>query len=75
MPRSKLLDRAKQFLPELAKAEAELNQRMESGENVDIEHCAGTSDTQFKWLEALQIVCAISCYLDFFINDKDDCKK
>ena len=40
VPRSKLLDRAKQFLPELAKAEADLNQRMESGENVDIEHCA-----------------------------------
>ena len=40
--RSKILDRAKLFLPALAAAEADLTERMQSGENVDIEHCTGS---------------------------------
>ena len=39
--RCKILDSVKQFLPEMAKAEKDLNLRLQSGENLDIEHCSG----------------------------------
>ena len=40
--RSSILDNVKRFLPEMAKADEDLQQRIESGENLDIEECSGT---------------------------------
>ena len=39
--RCKILDSVKQFLLEMAKAEQDLNLRLQSGENLDIENCSG----------------------------------
>ena len=39
--RSSILENVKRFLPEMAKADEDLQQRIESGENLDIEGCSG----------------------------------
>jgi hypothetical protein len=41
--RSKILDSVKRFLPEMAKAEVDLKQRLEAGEDLDVEACSGFS--------------------------------